>query len=199
LPHSLFIRIVLLGIVLNASLLSITINATAQAASESDWRACRDVDNAIAADRNIESCDRILSDSNQTAANRVAALTFRCGLWFTKRTFDRGLADCNRALEIDPNYALAYNSRGNNWRGKGEQDRAIADYNDSLRLNPRPIVYNNRGLSWRAKGDLDRAIADFDRTIELDPRIVFPYVNRGSILREIGALVAPVIENDGNF
>ena len=44
-----------------------------------------------------------------------------------KDDYDAAIADYTRAIEIDPNFALAYNNRGNAYRRIGNDDAAEAD------------------------------------------------------------------------
>ena len=49
----------------------------------------------------------------------------------------RAIADYDRAIQLNPAFADAYNNRGAAFRGKGDLDRAIADYQAALRIDPR--------------------------------------------------------------
>jgi tetratricopeptide (TPR) repeat protein len=96
--------------------------------------------------------------------------------WFYKGDYDRAIADCTRALELNPQYAEAYNNRGTAWFYKGDYDRAIADCTRALELNPQYAeAYNNRGTVRFYKGDYDRAIADCTRALELNPQYAEAY------------------------
>ncbi|MGB6446659.1 MAG: tetratricopeptide repeat protein [Xanthobacteraceae bacterium] len=46
------------------------------------------------------------------------------------------MADYDRAIALDPGFALAYNNRGAAYGKKGDLDCAIADYQQALRVNP---------------------------------------------------------------
>jgi tetratricopeptide (TPR) repeat protein len=49
---------------------------------------------------------------------------------------DRAIADLNKTIEIDPNYAPGYNNRGEVYRLMGDRKRAIADYRKALQIDP---------------------------------------------------------------
>lgn len=96
------------------------------------------------------------------------------------------LADFDRALEENPDYAEAYNNRGAARHARGDLDAALADYDRALELNPDyAAAYNNRGTVRHARGDLDGALADYDRALELTPHIdaAAIYHNRGAARR----------------
>jgi tetratricopeptide (TPR) repeat protein len=104
-----------------------------------------------------------------------------------KAVYDRAIADYTQAIRLDPNFAEAYNARGNAYHHKKDYDRAIADYSQAMRLDPNfAEAYNARGLAYSDKGDYDRAIADLDQAIRLDPDLAMAYFNRGGVYYEKG-------------
>jgi tetratricopeptide (TPR) repeat protein len=99
---------------------------------------------------------------------------------------DVAFAACNRAIASRQysghQLANLLNSRGTEYRLRGDLRRAMADYDEAIRLNPNDAnAYNSRGDCWEAKGDLDRAIADYNQAIRLDPKFAVPFYNRGLI------------------
>ena len=96
--------------------------------------------------------------------------------------YDRAIAYFNKAIEINPKYADAYNNRGNAYAKKGQYDKAIADYNKAIEINPRfAAAYNNRGNAYMGNGQYDKAISDYNKAIEINPRDAFAYDNRGFV------------------
>jgi tetratricopeptide (TPR) repeat protein len=60
------------------------------------------------------------------------------------------LEDYNRAISLNPNFAMAYNNRGLIYWTKGDNGRAIEDYNKAISLDPNlKIVYQNRDLALK--------------------------------------------------
>ena len=49
---------------------------------------------------------------------------------------DRAIEDFTKAIEFKPDFATAYNNRGNAFNNKDELNRAIEDYNKALDLKP---------------------------------------------------------------
>jgi len=60
----------------------------------------------------------------------------RGNVYYSKRDYDRAIADYTEAIKINPNDAVLYANRGNAYREKRDYDRAIADYEAALRISP---------------------------------------------------------------
>jgi Flp pilus assembly protein TadD len=50
--------------------------------------------------------------------------------------WDEAIADLNKAIELNPDDAVAYESRGWAYEEKGDVHRAIENYREAARLNP---------------------------------------------------------------
>jgi tetratricopeptide (TPR) repeat protein len=97
---------------------------------------------------------------------------------------DGALADFNKAIELKPDLAAAWNNRGLVKQTKGDRAGALADFSRAIELKPDlAAAYNNRGEVKRAKGDLDDALADYNRAIELKPDLAAAYNNRAEVKR----------------
>lgn len=97
---------------------------------------------------------------------------------------DTAIAACTRAIESGTlskkSLAVAYTSRGVEWRSKGQVDRAIADHTQAIKLDPQQWdARYNRGNAYKQKGDNDRAIADYNAAAKLNPKDYRIFNNRG--------------------
>jgi tetratricopeptide (TPR) repeat protein len=73
----------------------------------------------------------------------------------------RTTADFDRAIQLNPNDARAYNDRGMARSKLGDNRGAIADYNEAVRINPNyDKAYYNRGNAHSELGDWQGAIVD---------------------------------------
>src|SRR5690348_130808 len=115
------------------------------------WDQCKDVNNPDTADKGLAACSRLLDDRSE-AKNTAMILRNRCGIYYTKNDYDRALADCNRALRMEPDSAIGYNRRGLIWYRMEKYDTAIVDFDNAIRLDTNfAYAYYNRGLARRAK------------------------------------------------
>jgi tetratricopeptide (TPR) repeat protein len=143
-----------------------SIAAPALAGPKQDWRDCE----RGSPDEAIQGCTRIIKGGREGKHNLAIAYNERGIAYDNKGQYDRGIADFDQAIKLDPNYAKAYFNRGTTYRKTGHLDRAIADYNQAIKLNPKDAVaYAGRGLAYEHKGEKKRAIADYRKAIELFP------------------------------
>jgi tetratricopeptide (TPR) repeat protein len=89
-----------------------------------------------------------------------------------------------QAIQLDPDFTLAYISRGVDYALLKQFDRAIADFDQAIRFDPnQAMTYNNRGNVYADLKQFNRAIADFDQAIRLsistDQTLTAAYNNRG--------------------
>ena len=80
-----------------------------------------------------------ISDSAQQETS--PELVFQQGNFLmTIGQMDRAIEAYSRAIELDPNDAMAYTNRGNAHGDKGDLDLAIADYTKAIELDPNDTV-----------------------------------------------------------
>ncbi len=92
-------------------------------------------------------------------------------------------------IELNPEYAKAYCSRGIVYGSRGQLDRAIDDFDQSIRYDSSNAqAYNNRGIAYASKGKRDLAFRDFNQAIELEPEYAQAYNNRGIAYTSEGEL-----------
>ena len=93
----------------------------------------------------------------------------------------------DKAIQLQPDYAAAYNNRGSAKAGLGRYDEAIADCDKAIQLQPDyAAAYNNRGNAKAGLGRYDEAIADYDKAIRLNPDYAAAYYNRGNAKAGLG-------------
>ena len=74
---------------------------------------------------------------------------------------DNAIVHYTEAIRLNPDFADAYNNRGNAYGRKGDFDAAIQDYNKAIALNPEYArAYANRGEAWLHLKEWERAKAD---------------------------------------
>ncbi len=100
---------------------------------------------------------------------------------------NRAFEDFSQAIAIDPQYATAYNDRGNVLYRREAYQNAISDYSQALAIDPQyAIAYRNRGLAYSYLDDNQKAITDYNQAIAIDPQYADAYNSRGYAFAELG-------------
>jgi tetratricopeptide (TPR) repeat protein len=107
------------------------------------------------------------------------------------------IAEYDKTLHLDPNFALAYNNRGAAYANLGQFQRAIQDYDEAIRLDPQyTLAYYNRGLAHANLGQFQQAIQDYDEAIRLNPQDAWTYYDRGNAYYDLGQLERAIQDYD---
>ena len=97
----------------------------------------------------------------------------------------RAIEDYDEAIRLNPQYADAYNTRGDAYRRDGQYERAIQDYDEAIRLNPRFIeAITSLGQLRMAEGKTAEAEARFRSALQINPRFTPARVNLERLLRQ---------------
>lgn len=104
-----------------------------------------------------------------------------------KAQYVEGLADCNKAIELDPKYARAYQTRGWCYNGMKNYQLALESINKAIDLKLQTAdVYNNRGWAYKDLGKFEQAIADYNLAISKDKNYAIPYYGRALAYEKLG-------------
>ncbi len=96
------------------------------------------------------------------------------------RDYDKAIKSFERAIEIDPNFAPAYNGLGLAYGNKGEYDEEIKAYKNAIEKDPRYLVaYRNLGIAYRDKREYGESVKAYNKAIEKDPRYAPAYNGLG--------------------
>ena len=120
------------------------------------------------------------------AADKIAKFKdekhyFKLGLEMLRENkYEEAIAYYTKAIELDPEYAGAYNDRGLAKISSGHPLKAIPDLDKAIELDPKFFLpYYNRG---NAKSNLENyigAISDYDAAICLNHEYSYSFVYRG--------------------
>jgi Tfp pilus assembly protein PilF len=119
----------------------------------------------------LEGAIDLYNQSIQTCPT-AEAYTFRGWAYEGMGRIDDAIAECRKAIEIDPDYGNPYNDIGAYLMAKGELDDAIPwleRAKQASRYEPRHFPYSNLGRLYAAKGMITAAAAEFARAVEIEP------------------------------
>ena len=139
-----------------------------------------------------EKIQKSEKETSQFAKQAEASTLFSEAL--NETDHDKKIALYTKAIELNPDYASAYNNRGVAYDNIEDYNNAIVDYTKAIELKPVDTsTYNNRGVAYDNMKDYNNAIVDYTKAIELKPDDADAYYNRGESYRSL-----ETIETDSN-
>jgi len=97
------------------------------------------------------------------------------------------LQSYQRAIELKPDYAIAYNNLGNACKNLKRYDEALTAYGQAIRLVPNYAeAFYNTGLVWHLTEQYDAAVDQFDRALGFNPGYTQAWFARGLSLQQGG-------------
>jgi len=126
----------------------------------------------------------IAKDDKDPFAHYVAALIYMWG-----RDYRRWTEEADKALSLNPNYALALNARGNVYIYSGEPAKAVPYYEQAIRLDPAQSQHRHfLGVAYFVAGKYETATAVFKERIALTPNTDLSRAFLASALGHLGRL-----------
>ncbi len=126
---------------------------------------------------------------NKDAANEIISQNSARSYWQRgvkkeiSGDYEGAVADFTKAIEIDPNYAPAYDSRGiAHFRLGNNVELALADFSKAIEIDPENVnAYSNRCSAYRILKQWANAANDCDRAVEIAPDFPNVYNSRGNL------------------
>ena len=85
---------------------------------------------------------------------------------------DAAIEKLNQVIELKPEFAEAWNRRGDAYAALGDEDRALADYEHAVALNPYQFgTLESCGEIWMMRSNYRKAAEYFRRALELNPNL----------------------------
>ena len=118
-------------------------------------------------DMAIKEIDKQL-DSPTASTKTYVLYTDRGEIYRWQGKYEMAVADYKKALEIKPDFYIAWNNLGLTYMGMKEYSQAIKCLDKALELNPGfAMSYYNRGLVYERLDENDKAVNDFLKAKEL--------------------------------
>jgi tetratricopeptide (TPR) repeat protein len=106
---------------------------------------------------------------------------------FVGQNYENSIEELTRAIELAPDYKLAYLSRGSAFLKLNRLDEARKDFDRLLELDSKHArAYHLRGLVHEKVGDNEAALKDFNTAVELDPEYGAAYYSRATLHSKMG-------------
>lgn len=123
---------------------------------------------------------------SNSISKQVTALCREANDLWRDGQFDLAIETCDRALDLDPNSALAYLHRAKAHNGKKEYEVAIGDASAAIQLDPQiASAYGNRGWANHQLLRYQDAIRDYKEAVRHGARTAQTYSNLGYCYTQI--------------
>jgi Tfp pilus assembly protein PilF len=122
-------------------------------------------------ERDLERAVELYTKSIELSPS-AEAYTFRGWAYNHMGRTDDAIAECRKAIEIDPDFGNPYNDIGAYLMAKGELDEAIEWFERAKkapRYEPRHYPFMNLGRVYATKGMVRRAIEEFEGALRFEP------------------------------
>ena len=108
------------------------------------------------------------------------------GMMDCKKALTATEGDFDKAIELDPNDASAYNNRADLWLINGEFNKALDDINVGIKKNNSDFVsYVTRAEIYLAMDLPEKGILDLDHALSINNDIKDAYENRAKCFRNL--------------
>jgi len=160
--------------------------AEAQSATQDDQAGKEDLQPNAPAEAPVD--DSPQSAPSTPVAQTVEEPNLKAGIdLYNSGRFADSIPVITRAIEANPQSAIAFFFRGSGYKATQQIDLALQDLNRAIELQPNYAdAYNMRGLVQFAKGNPTLAQADLTQAITVDPGHFTAYFNRASLYRDQG-------------
>jgi lipoprotein NlpI len=149
--------------------------------------ACATGGGRVSLDARLATCTSLIDSGKWKGRDIAWAYANRAAVHDAQGQADKALADCDKALALDPDLILPHQIRGDIWLKRGETAKALADYDAAIQRGASYAgIFIDRGNLLLASGETDKAIADFDRALALNPKSGRALVARGGALFTAG-------------
>ena len=105
---------------------------------------------------------------------------------YAQGRYEEAIASYDQAIEIQPDYALAWYNRGVALEKLEKYEDAIASYDQAIKFQPDyAFAWHNRGNALQELGKYEDAIASYDQAIKIQPDDAMAWNNRGWALENL--------------
>ncbi len=150
--------------------------------------------------RRISGCSELIDAPETTRTERAQALAMRALAYAMMRQYERSIPDYDRAIELSPDYAVAWNNRAWSFFKSGKFARAMPDVQRSLQLSPLSAhAYDTRAHLFQMTGQANKALADYNMAIRLGGKYMTRLYQcglqeRGLYLGQLDGIDSPALQ-----
>lgn len=129
---------------------------------------CNDEANRAREEQRIDESIAILNECLTAELSRLARTWLLLGLaHYEKEEYGQATANYTKAIDVAPDYAVAYANRGLSHAMSSNFEAAISDFDRAIELRPEYVkAHYFRGYTHHVAGMYDHAVADYTHALE---------------------------------
>jgi tetratricopeptide (TPR) repeat protein len=156
-----------LALSVGLGLLAATAATSAASAPNDDRKTCL-LGSAGDSDKEVAACSRAIASGRLQDHDLAKVIAKRAGAYIEKGDFNRGLADLDQSVRVDPKDVETRRVRGIVHLMLGAYRRAVSELTEAIALDPEDLnLIVLRGVARARNGDDDGAIADCGEAAKL--------------------------------
>jgi tetratricopeptide (TPR) repeat protein len=137
------------------------------------WEVCENRESKYSDALVAASCTAVIQSEHVDPEQLMLALNNRGLSYHNQQDYDRAIADFDRAIELNPQFAAVYNNRANARLKSNEYAAALTDLDEAIRLDSTMAsAFELRGdYFYYGARDYERALLDYDEAVRLAPDV----------------------------
>ena len=95
--------------------------------------------------------------------------------YYQQGKYDIAIESYQKAIRINPNFAVAHNSLGVAYEKQGKYDLAVKSYKKAISINPNNAeTHYSLGTAYATQGKYDLAVKSYKKAIAINPNLDSP-------------------------
>lgn len=149
---------------------------------------CRNLGSALFSLKEYDEAVKVLKQvATEEITVNAKTQVFLGEALFAVGNYEESLAAFQKALEVEPNNAVARYNYGSVLQESKQYERALKEYDRAVALDPNLAkAFNNRGMTYFLLGDYRKAAADLEKALTIDRSIAEISNNLGVVYSQLG-------------
>lgn len=130
----------------------------------------------------------VIGDYRNAVINKEFILYYFRGVkcLYNTQDFKQGIVEFNKAIGINPNYAMAYQNLGYAYGSLGQHSQAEKYFTKATQITPDKTLYYNLGIAQLNSGQYLKAITFLQKAIDVAPNDAKAYKALGNAYNYMG-------------
>jgi tetratricopeptide (TPR) repeat protein len=131
--------------------------------------------------------DAMAIDERKVDEKILESIMHKAAIFYYSGEYEKSLSIFESAINVKPEYAEAWNSKGVALSSLGNYEEALEAFNKSIKIKrDNPNVWSNRGFTLIMLNRHEEALEDCDNAIKIKRDYFEAWINKGNALSNLG-------------